>query len=102
MSDKPGDPRFHGVLEELAAMHAKKAADYGSGKDVFANVRGSSAFGVPPWIGAMLRGNDKVKRIQSFIANGKLENEGVEDSLLDLASYAIIALVLLREERGAT
>lgn len=94
---KPGHPRFHRVLADIGDLHALKAADYGTGADPFANIRASVAFGVPAWVGAILRGNDKMTRIQSFITNGKLANEAVEDSLLDLASYAIIALVLYLE-----
>jgi hypothetical protein len=37
-------------------------------------------------------------RIQSFLQNGSLANESVEDSLKDLAAYALIALVLFREQ----
>jgi hypothetical protein len=40
----------------------------------------------------------KSRRIQSFVTKGKLANEGVRDSLLDRAVYAIAALVLYDEE----
>jgi hypothetical protein len=36
--------------------------------------------------------------LQSAAKGSKLVNEGVEDSLIDLASYAIIALALYRED----
>lgn len=81
-------------------LHDKKAADYSSGTDPFANVRSSEEFGVPAWVGAMVRGNDKVSRIKSFIRNGTLKNEALEDSLRDLAVYAIIALVLWEEKNA--
>ena len=95
--DGAGDPRFHAVLAEMGYLHARKGADYGRGKDVFANIRASEDFGVPPWVGAMVRANDKVQRIKSYCLNGSLANEGLEDSLIDLACYAIIALILFRE-----
>jgi hypothetical protein len=95
-----GDPRFHTLLEEIASLHSRKQADYGRGDDPFANIRGSADFAIPPWVGAVVRGNDKMHRIKSFLQNGNLKNESVEDSLLDLAVYAIIALILYREERG--
>lgn len=94
-----GDPRFHAVLTELGQLHAKKGADYGRGADVFANIRASEEWGVPAWQAAMIRANDKIHRLKSYCLNGKLANEGVEDSLLDLAAYAIIALVLFREQQ---
>lgn len=94
-----GHPAFLVALDEIRAMHLKKGADYGAGDDCFANVRASERFGIPAWLGAVLRGNDKMARIQSFAVKGELKNEPLEDSLLDLANYAIIALVLWREQR---
>lgn len=93
-----GDPRFHALLAHLGELHDRKQADYGLASDPFANVRASSEWGIPPWIGAMVRGTDKVRRLQTFARKGSLENEGVEDSLMDLAVYALIALILFREQ----
>jgi hypothetical protein len=94
-----GDPRFLAVLEEIATLHRRKCADYGVAGDPFQNIRASAEFGIPPHLGAILRGNDKVQRLKAFAKNGSLANESAEDSLLDLAAYSIIALVLLREEK---
>src|SRR5437899_2126780 len=91
--------RFGAIIDELKELHNKKSADYGSGADPYANVRSSADFGVPPWVGAMIRGNDKITRIKAFIRNGNLKNESLEDSLRDLAAYAVIALVLWEEQR---
>jgi hypothetical protein len=85
----------------MREVHLKKAHDYGIGKDPLANCRGSERFGVPGWVGTMIRAMDKVTRIQAFIEKGELKNESVDDSLIDLANYALIALVLLRETRNA-
>lgn len=95
---KGGDPRFHVLLAELGRLHAKKSADYGMENDIFANVRASQEFGVEPWRGALIRLNDKVVRVKAFCLNGVLANEGVEDSLMDLAAYSLIALILFREK----
>lgn len=95
-----GDPRFHQLLKEMGELHSKKSADYGQAQDPFANVRAAREFGIPPWLGAVLRMNDKVTRIKSFAQKGKLENESLEDSLLDIAVYSMIALILYREESG--
>lgn len=80
-------------------MHDLKQGDYGTDVDPFANVRSSVSWGVPAWVGAMIRLNDKVTRLQSFVKNGSLNNEGVEDSLRDIAVYSTIALVLFEEEK---
>lgn len=100
MSDRhPLSERFHDVLIEVGAMHDAKQADYGSQYDPFANIRESEKLGVPSWGGAALRMNDKMVRIQKAVRDtldtGKpnLRNEGVKDSFLDMAVYAIIGLV---------
>lgn len=93
------EERFFEIIEEIKEMRERKGADYGSAEDSFANVRASSAWGVPPWIGVMVRMGDKFTRLQSLVRNGKLANESAEDSIRDIAVYAIIALILFEEER---
>jgi len=82
----------------LGTLHDRKQRDYGKDDDPFANVRASSEWGMPEWVGAMLRLTDKVRRLQALRANGRLANESAEDSMRDIAVYAIIALVLFEEE----
>ena len=96
------DDPFYRKLEEVAALHAKKSNDYSSATDPLANIRASEEFGVPAWLGAMIRLNDKITRIKSYTRNGKLSNESVRDSLIDLAVYAIIALTLWDEHETTT
>ncbi len=100
VEQRPGDPRFHEILDEMRALHEKKGTDYGDAAkgDFLANVRVAEQWGVPPWLGVMIRATDKVTRLQSYAKTGHLANEGAEDSLMDLAAYSIIALILLREE----
>jgi hypothetical protein len=92
-----GDPRFHKVLTLLGELHDRKQADYGRPGDPFANVRASADFGIEPWIGSIMRGNDKMRRIQSYAQGSTMRNESVLDSLLDLAVCATISAVLLSE-----
>jgi hypothetical protein len=94
----PGDPRFHAMLDEMGKLHDKKQEDYGTDSDPFANVRASREFGVAPWIGALIRLNDKVTRLKQFAMKGKLANESARDSMLDIAVYAIITYILYEEE----
>lgn len=91
-----GDPEFEGVIDEVLAMHRRKGADYGTKQDFFANVSASKDWGIDPWIGAMMRANDKIVRLQAYAKGSTLQNEGVEDSLLDIATYSVIALCLFR------
>lgn len=96
-SMRGGDPGFYAILDEIAAMHEKKNADYGTGADPYANVNAAAEMGIEPWRAAALRANEKLTRIKAFCINGRLENESLDDSLLDLASYAVIALRLRRK-----
>ena len=96
----PLSERFYRVLGGLALLHLQKQLDYGATDDPFANVRSSRDFGIKPWVGALVRGNDKMKRIQKFAREGSLANESVIDSLRDLAVYAVIGLVLYEEGEG--
>ena len=95
-----GDTRFLERLSEIADLHSRKQHDYGADADPFANLRASLDFGIQPWVGAMVRLNDKVTRVKSLIAKGSLENESVRDSFRDIAVYALIADILYCEEAG--
>lgn len=93
----PASERFHSILRSLGALHDRKQRDYGRDDDPFANVRASSEWGVPEWVGAMVRATDKVRRLQTYARRGTLANEGVIDAFDDLAVYAIIGRVLFEE-----
>jgi hypothetical protein len=88
---------FDQIIDEMREMHLKKRTDYGRTDDPYANVRASEAFGIPGWIGALTRQQDKTRRLQKFVTEGNLANESVEDSLLDSIVYGVIALALWRE-----
>jgi hypothetical protein len=94
-----GHPEFLKILKEIGDLHKKKGADYGVEDDIFLNIRQSMDWGVQPWVGAMVRAGDKVVRLKAAAMGSDLENEGVEDSLIDLAAYSIIALALYRENK---
>lgn len=91
---------FHDIIDELKELHDRKQADYGTDEDPFANVRMSEDFGIPAWVGCMMRANDKMKRLQTEAIKGELQNESAEDGFMDLAVYAIIGLILYREEHA--
>lgn len=100
MTQRRGSERFHEILRELGELHDLKQRDYGTEEDSFANIRASKEWGAAPWVGAMIRATDKLRRLQKFARCGELANEAVEDSFRDLAVYAVIALVLYEEGRG--
>jgi hypothetical protein len=92
-----GHKGFLKTLEEMKKLHIKKSADYGSDKDPLDNINSAAGLGIEPWRAALIRWQDKVNRIKNYCKKGALKNETVEDSLLDCAAYALIALALRRE-----
>ena len=99
----PTSQAFYDLCDGIKQMHASKSSDYGcpTGTDPLANIRNGAKFvGIPAFKAAMVRLSDKVTRLATFNATGKLRFEGVEDTLLDLASYSLLALVLYREEQN--
>jgi hypothetical protein len=94
---KVGDDGFFRLLDEMRALHVKKSIDYGTDSDPLANIRGAAVIGLEPWRAAYLRALDKVNRINRYCVKGTLANEGVRDSFLDLANYALLALRLFDE-----
>lgn len=95
----PASLRFLEAVEEVRQIHLSKSEDYGSMTDPLANIRNGARFvGIEPWRGCMVRLSDKVTRLETFNRTGKLRHETVEDTLIDLAAYALLALTLYREE----
>lgn len=73
----------------------KKNSDYTGGTSVddpFANFNMSTAFGIDPILGILLRIGDKMRRIQSFANDGGLRvtGETVHDACEDIVNYAIL------------
>lgn len=97
-SRHPVSERFHKLLDEIGKLHDRKQADYGTPSDPFANVRASKEWGIPGWIGALIRLNDKIVRLKTFARKGALANESAQDSMLDISVYALIAYLLYEDE----
>lgn len=98
----PSNIVFFGVLDEMRALSMQKQADYGTDEDPFANVRESAiAMGMPPWVGAAMRMNDKMRRINKAARLGpdSLKNDSLLDDFIDMANYAAIAKTLFMEEQ---
>jgi hypothetical protein len=92
-------PEARPTLEEMRATYAAKGADYSQGGPSLANLRACEHVGVPAWKGALIRLSDKKQRIGSFVHRGTyaVAEEQVGDTLLDAASYAVLANILFAE-----
>jgi hypothetical protein len=90
---------YQAVLNEIMDIHKRKSQDYSPW-----NVKGAGEIGVA------VRIWDKTARLMNLlgwdIATGKLDkpknpkNESLDDTLLDLAAYAVIMIVLRRNKWG--
>lgn len=86
--------RFEELTKEIVELHLLKCRDYGTVEDPIANLR---EFGLT---GVVIRINDKIVRLKSFVRNGTLyvKDESVVDTLKDLATYSLLGIQLYEEE----
>lgn len=96
-----GHPMFPKILQEYLDLHQSKACDYGTNKDPLANARCLSDVSLPSWYWAAFRIMEKVQRVKSFIRNGSLKHDSIQEDLIDIACIATIGLILIREEEDA-
>lgn len=85
---------FERITTKMLEVHKKKAAAYG------ADAIGSTGF-----YGIVVRMSDKVHRALNLSESEGYKSsdtweETIEDTLLDLASYAIIGIIYLRNKWG--
>lgn len=80
------DESFVRVCEEMLKTFMKKNRDYGKG-----NILDTGELGIA------FRVNDKLNRIKNLlITKQRPENETMEESWIDIAVYAVIAVMYLR------
>ena len=86
----------------MKRTHDAKRHDNASTEDVFANFRHCEIAGIPAWKGVAVRISDKFSRIMGFARKERLEvkDESIKDTLVDMANYALIALILYEEDNG--
>ena len=78
--------KFNEIVCKMADTYEKKNADYG---DSFGQT--CDEFGI---IAAIVRMNDKMNRIKQLSKkNALVTDEGIKDTILDLANYAVMTLM---------
>jgi len=92
-----GHPHFYSLIEKMAKLHATKNRDYGGGNPL-GNFLNCEKLGVDPFMGIPVRMSDKWSRICSLTKSGEqhVKDESIEDTLLDLSIYCLLALVVKR------
>jgi hypothetical protein len=96
---RSGDPRFYSLLEEIAELHSRKNHDYSKQNEPLSNFHRSQELGVEPWRGVLIRMSDKWSRIEQLSCGKTPKNESMRDSLIDLAVYALIDVLLLEDAK---
>ena len=89
---------FEKIVQKMLEVHKAKNNDY-SPEGQFGNFAESERVGVPDWKGAFIRLQDKYTRCCNLIygKEAQVKDEALEDTLLDLANYAVIVLVLRKQ-----
>ena len=90
-----GHSLFYELIEKMAKLHANKNRDYGNGNPL-GNFMTAEDLGIDPFLGVLVRMSDKWTRICSLTKQGQqhVKDESIEDTLLDLANYCLLALVI--------
>jgi hypothetical protein len=85
-------------------------SSYSKASDPLSNFKLVEDFGIPAWVGVLVRLSDKYSRIVQLTnkaLNGEeaeVKEESIKDTLVDLANYSVIAIILFEEwlkENGA-
>ena len=82
---------FKKITDNMYSTYLKKNKDYGNSFDKSLDKWGLSV--------AAIRLGDKLNRFESFVKNGSfaVNDEGVRDTLSDLATYAIMTIMYLNK-----
>lgn len=83
---------FRDITNSLTKIYQAKNQDYGNSFE-----KSLYKFGL---VASIIRLSDKMNRIESLSqTKAKVESESIEDTLLDLANYAIMTVIWLRKSR---
>lgn len=98
MTSHRGHPDFYKILDEMRDLHDRKNANYAEDGNPLSNFLECEKFGVPAYLGTLVRMSDKFSRLQQ-LAKGKKDEvgESMRDTLLDLAVYCILDIILYEQ-----
>jgi hypothetical protein len=101
MAEMHGHPHFYKLLERMAEVHSAKNHDYAGDENPLYNLHAVKRVDIEPSVGAFVRMLDKWTRLEMFVKNGVLyvKDENIVDTLIDLANYALLMIILLKEEK---
>ena len=92
MTENKPQSLFNTLLDQIKDTHERKNHDYGNSFAKSMDEFGMSA--------AAIRLTDKLSRFKSLIkSEAQVKDESIEDTLLDMATYAIMTVEYLKERK---
>jgi len=87
------------ILENMQRVYEAKDSDYSATGLPMGNLRKCEDAGIDAWRGCLVRIGDKMSRLENFIneKDYKVVSEKAEDTIIDLANYAILMSCLVEE-----
>ncbi len=95
------NPAFDALLRRMGRIHDAKRRDYANDNNPLGNFEAARMLGVTPLTGILIRMTDKFTRVCNLSRQGAeqhVADESLEDTLIDLANYSLLALLSRRQE----
>ena len=87
------------ILDNMQAVYEAKDSDYSASGLPMGNLRKCEDAGIDAWRGCLVRIGDKMSRLENFLKEKEylVISEKAEDTVIDLANYAILMSCLIEE-----
>ncbi len=87
------------ILDNMQTVYEAKDNDYSATGLPMGNLRKCEDAGIDAWRGCLVRIGDKMSRLENFLneKDYKVVSEKAEDTIVDLANYAILMSCLVEE-----
>jgi hypothetical protein len=87
------------ILDNMQSVYEAKDNDYSATGLPMGNLRKCEDAGIDAWRGCLVRIGDKMSRLENFLKEKEylVISEKAEDTVVDLANYAILMSCLLEE-----
>lgn len=91
------DEKYQEISSEAFKLYKKQRRDYIHDDDPKTPFLRTQNLGIEPWKGVLIRLGDKFNLLEHYVLKGKYEShsESLRETLLDICSYTIIAIILL-------
>ena len=93
---------FYALTKKMDKIHRAKNADY-AGDNPYSNFMQCKALGIDAFTGVLVRIGDKYSRIVNLAkkgCEGEVKDESIMDTLIDLANYSLIAILVKQYEEN--